>query len=1145
MATTPMGSITEQAPYSYYAVTKESVATKFMLHDNTISYSIAANKLVTGSDLVIDPSLEWATYYYYDSLAAPYQIGTIVTGVVTDKLNNVYMLGMCRNNSLATSGAYQTIVSGPYPDVFLVKFDSTGSRLWATYYGGSSVEYSGSIACDAGNNIYISGATISGSGIATSGAYHSSRVTSYEFFLAKFTASGSLSWGTYTGIPVDSNYYYNYSLAPALSCDASNNVYMAGATDTTNNVATSGAYQTSNGGGVDAFLLKFSSSGSRLWGTYFGGAGADRGHAVACDGNGNVYLGGETTSSTGIATSGSHQPTAGSTDNGFLAKFNSSGGLQYATYYGGSSTDYIEDIACDASNNIYVSGIAYSTNNISTSGAYQTANAGSHDAFVAKFNSSGVRQWGSYFGGTSDEFYTQIAISNSNKVFLTGITTSSSGIATSNGYQNSYNGGGDLFLAEFSPSGNTINWASYYGGTNIEYPYFTVYSGSINYNYRTGLACSNDAGVYISGITQSTNGIATSGAFQSSAPYISASKYSAFLAKFISDTAVFIHQPFADTVFCAGDSMHIHYDVTASFNSNNNFTLQLSDASGSFASPVNIGVRSDVTTGIINGRIPANTAGGTGYRMRVVASNPTYTSADEYYNIRIKAAPANFSLTSNTPVCEADTIRLTGNTSSTGVSWQWRGPNAYSSNAQNNKIGSVTASMAGYYIITATLTATGCSLKDSQNVVVNPLPAKPVASSNTPLCTGASLALTATSTTSGVSWQWTGPNSFSSTLQNPSKASMTVSDGGNYIVSAILNGCITKDTTNVLVYPVTPAPIASNNGPACINSNVMLYASNVAGASYSWIGPGSYTSAQQNPVISRAQNTDAGVYTVIATANGCPSVAATTTVVLTTGPDVKIYPTPGDSVCNGKPVTVTAIVSNAGSAPSYQWLKNGNPVSGATNVSYKDFGVVDGDSYQLMLTPGTGAPCTSPVYSINIPITVLQYQVPFVSMTASDSNAWPGLLINFNATAGNAGNYPKYQWMVNSKNILGATAGNWGTTTLSNGDSVCVLMTSSYLCPDPATVKACKVVKIATGITDASATKINVYPNPVNGVLHIDGLSKGTQIQLNDIYGRVVYKATAAKDKETINTANLGPGSYLLQLTTSDGRKVGYKVVVD
>lgn len=266
---------------------------------------------------------------------------------------------------------------------------------------------------------------------------------------------------------------------------------------------------------------------------------------------------------------------------------------------------------------------------------------------------------------------------------------------------------------------------------------------------------------------------------------------------------------------------------------------------------------------------------------------------------------------------------------------------------------------------------------------------------------------------------------------------------------------------------------------------------------------------------------------------------------LCSGPDAKIYPTPGDSICNGKPVSVTAIIGNAGSSPSYQWLKNGNPIPGATSISYKDFSVFDGDSYQLLLTPSADAPCTTAVHSNIIPITVLQYQVPYVTIAASDSNAWPGLLINFNATAGNAGNYPQYQWMVNSKNILGATASNWGTTTLNNGDSVCVLMTSSYLCPDPATVKACKVVKIATGITDASATKINVYPNPVNGVLHIDGIAKGMQIQLSDIYGRVVYTATATKDHETISTTNLVPGNYLLQLTTTEGRKVSYKVVVD
>ncbi|MBS1781356.1 MAG: T9SS type A sorting domain-containing protein [Bacteroidetes bacterium] len=1124
-ATSPMGTVTEHAPYSYDAVTKETVSSRFVLQDNILSYRLVSRNDVAG-DLVIDPAILWAGYIGGN-------LGDYVYGITKDSFYNIYVCGSTTSTAnLATTGAYQGSLSSTAGTAgFIARYDSeTGAIQWATYYYGSNAAYGNDITqltsiCSDGYNIFIGGVTTSASGIATSGAYQTSpngisSSSDRNGILLKFNGSGQRIWGTYFG--------NGGTDVHAVAADGGGNVYLAGATTGSVNIATSGAHQTIfSGGGADGFLAKFNSLGALQWSTFYGGTGSDIIWAVNCDAAGNVIIGGSTGSASGIATSGAHQTIAGTSDD-FIAKFNSNGVRQWGTYYGGTATynSQLTGVATDASNNIYICGYTPATSDYATTGAYQTSyigNGTSSDGYIAKFNSGGVRQWGTYYNYST--LLNAIATSPNGDIYLWGRTLATTGIATSDAYQSTVSAVGSCIFVIFNTAGQRL-YGTYLGGNDADL------STAVAYNDVTKKA-------HLSGYTFSSNAIS----------YGTGTSYSAFadgfVATFITDTMVYIRRPYVDTVFCPGDTLRLKYSVNTAFNSGNVFTAQLSDASGSFASPVTIGSKTATTGDTIICVIPKTMAAGTGYRVRIVAGSPARISYDDGSDIRIKAAPAAINASSNTPVCEADTIRLTGSTASSGVSWQWRGPNTYSSTSQNNKIGNVTASMAGSYIMKVTLNATGCSFSDTETVATKPLPDKPVAGSNTPLCTGASLALTATSTTSGVSWQWTGPNSFSSTLQNPSKASMTVSDGGNYIVNAILNGCITKDTTNVLVYPVTPAPAASNNTPACIGSNVMLYASNVAGATYSWTGPGSYTSAQQNPVINHAGSAEAGTYSVIATANGCPSAAASTIVNLIPGPDVNIYPTPGDSVCNGKKVTLTAIVSNPGSNPQYQWLKNGNPVSGATSISYTDFTVVDGDNYQVILTPGTGAACTTPVYSISIPITVLQYQVPYVSVTASDSNAWPGLLINFNATAGNAGGDPKYQWTVNGQNVTGATADNWGATTLSNGDSVCVLMTSSYLCPTPATVKACKVVKIATGIDDAGTARFHVYPNPVNGVLYIDGLAKGTQIQLNDIYGRVVYKATAAKDKETINTANLLAGSYILQLTTTDGRKVGYKVVVD
>src|SRR5690606_20259205 len=80
---------------------------------------------------------------------------------------------------------------------------------------------------------------------------------------------------------------------------------------------------------------------TRLWGTYYGGAGDDLGYSCATDASGNVYMAGWTTSNTGtiIATTGSHQSTFGGSSDAFLVKFNTDGIRQWATYYGGSGSE--------------------------------------------------------------------------------------------------------------------------------------------------------------------------------------------------------------------------------------------------------------------------------------------------------------------------------------------------------------------------------------------------------------------------------------------------------------------------------------------------------------------------------------------------------------------------------------------------------------------------------------------------------------------------------------------------------------------------------------------------------------------------------------------------------------------------------------
>ena len=154
--------------------------------------------------------------------------------------------------------------------------------------------------------------------------------------------------------------------------------------------------------GYDAFLVKFNSSGVRQWGTYYGGTGYDYGYSCATDASGNSL------SRWDVLIQLLELPQQALTKlhleegyDAFLVKFNSSGVRQWGTYYGGTGYDYGFP-APQMPVGIFISqGILDQLPGIATTGAHQTTyGGGRNDAFLVKFNSSGVRQWGTYYGGT-------------------------------------------------------------------------------------------------------------------------------------------------------------------------------------------------------------------------------------------------------------------------------------------------------------------------------------------------------------------------------------------------------------------------------------------------------------------------------------------------------------------------------------------------------------------------------------------------------------------------------------------------------------------------------------------------------------------------------------------------------------------------
>src|SRR5450759_2242700 len=194
---------------------------------------------------------------------------------------------------------------------------------------------------------------------------------------------------------------------------------------------------------------------------------------------------------------------------------------------------------------------------------------------------------------------------------------------------------------------------------------------------------------------------------------------------------------------------------------------------------------------------------------------------------------------SNSPVCEGNTIILT---SSGGTGYSWSGPNGFISNAQNPSIPNANTAMTGAYKVTVTA-ATGCTATNTTSVIVNALPIA-TAGSNSPVCVGNTINLTSSG---GTGYSWSGPNAFTSILQNPSISPADTTMSGAYKVTVTAaTGCTATNTTSVIVNAL-PIATMSSNSPVCVGNTINLTSS--GGTDYRWSGPNGFINSAQNPSI--------------------------------------------------------------------------------------------------------------------------------------------------------------------------------------------------------------------------------------------------------------------------------------------------------
>jgi hypothetical protein len=377
-------------------------------------YDGAYDGLIVKFDSLGNPL--WARWLGSNSLNA-------ILSLHLDDSNSIYVVGYSyTDNGFDDVPIWNGVYSGG-SEGYLIKLNSSGNPQWGQWLGGSGSDQINSIDLDSSGNIYVAGQSADNSSFDDSGLLWNGIFsgTAYEGFVIKLNSSGSPQWGQWLGGT-------GAEEIQKIKLDSSNSIYVVGRSN--DNTSFDDGGLTFNGvysGSYEGYLIKLDSSGSPLWGQWFGGTGIDMVKSVDLDSSGNVYVAGY--SQTNITDDGlTFGGDYSSSSEGFAVKFDSSGNPQWGQWFGGASGDYSMDLCLDNSNNnLYVAGYAGSTfdeSGIIWNGTY----SGSIEGYVVKLNSAtGLPLNGYWFGGSSSDRLNSVFVDSSQNLYVSGGYSMSSG----------------------------------------------------------------------------------------------------------------------------------------------------------------------------------------------------------------------------------------------------------------------------------------------------------------------------------------------------------------------------------------------------------------------------------------------------------------------------------------------------------------------------------------------------------------------------------------------------------------------------------------------------------------------------------------------------------------------------------------------
>jgi len=887
-------------------------------------------------------ALIWATYYGGSNLDQGQSISS-------DGLN-VWVTGFTQSTDFPVSALGGTSFNQPVnnggQNAFVLEFNAnTEARVWATYIGGlgGTGDDGQSISSD-GKNVWLTGSTESTNFPVQSngGAYYQPALSGLsDVFVSQFSClTNAMVWSTYYG-GAKSDFGYG------ISSDGTN-VWVTGGTYSTNfplPTAPAGAFsQTLLGGRENVFVLEFQiSSGNQVWGTYFGGNQNDQGNAISSDGK-NVWITGQTTSANlplPPAPIGAYsQPAFGGGTDAFILQFKTNNSsLVWASYYGGKAIDIGYSIQSDGAN-VWVCGATASSDFPEMSPAcghglwpYST---GSNDVFILQFNTSGARQWATYYGFDSENDGSYIC-STGSSIFVTGDAEQNGytpfiGPGSSAYLNTNFVFGDNLFVGEFdltcvpnniiktsndttfcsggsailkASQGTDFTWAPA-TGLNTTLGSIVVATPTVTTTYTvTGLS-NSDCSTTTAAVTVTVNTLPNISITNPAPINLSCTSPNVTLNGTSTSGGILIF------LWLGGGPSAANYTVNAA----NTYTLMVTDAMGCSAtttamvtaSPgipdISIDLPASLTCLVSTVTLMGHSTtpgtinfqwlgGGPATANYPVTSSGTYTlevsdgagcSAEKTVTVTSSATPPDIQAVSSGNIdCLNSTVMLTGASSTPGVSYQWSGAPAGPG---------YTVSTAGTYTLTVTDASDGCTAASTVSVTSNTtIPPVSITGPTLITCAAGNNALTATSSP-GINLFWNGGSLVNAT--NPAM----ISAAGNYTVTAIdpVNNCTaTASLTIQSSAPVITSDLATNTCVGLLQGSITLSA----------IGTGLLTYAWSNNSFDKNQTgLAAGTYTVtVADPNGCSS---TVSVSVGTYPAVIAVAEPNATITKGEQIQLIA-----------------------------------------------------------------------------------------------------------------------------------------------------------------------------------------------------------------------------------------------